>query len=106
PRTYLVTDEAYHDSNVLVAQMTDGTVLIASSPFETVNATALMNWINKKFVPTKTVAINTHFHADGTGGNEAYASAGVEIWASEETRALHMEKGEAMRIDSAESFKD
>ena len=106
PGTFVVTDTACFDSNVLVAKMPDETVVIASSPFETVSAAAMVNWIQQKLAPKKIVAINTHFHADGTGGNEAYSAAGVEIWASEMTRDLHMKTAERMRTQVAELFKD
>lgn len=106
PDTFVVTDTACFDSNVLVAKMPDETVVIASSPFETVSATAMLKWIQKKLAPRKMIAINTHFHADGTGGNEAYSAAGVEIWASEMTRDLHLKTAERMRTQVAELFKD
>ena len=106
PDTFVVTDTACFDSNVLVAKMPDETVVIASSPFETVSAAAMVSWIQQKLAPKRIVAINTHFHADGTGGNEAYSAAGVEIWASELTRDLHMQTAERMRTEVAELFQD
>lgn len=106
PRTYVVVDEFYHHSNVLVAPMEDGTVLIASSPFETQGAQALVEWVKAEFHPKRIVAVNTHFHADGTGGNDAYHKAGVETWASDQTQRLHKLKGEAMRKASVNDFDD
>ena len=106
PDTFVVTDTACYDSNVLVAKMPDETVVIASSPFETVSATAMVRWIQERLAPKRIIAINTHFHADGTGGNEAYSAAGVEIWASEMTRDLHMKTADRMRTQVAEMFKD
>jgi glyoxylase-like metal-dependent hydrolase (beta-lactamase superfamily II) len=38
--------------------------------------------------PSKIIAVNTHFHPDGTGGNEAFKRAGAEIWSSDLTRKL------------------
>jgi glyoxylase-like metal-dependent hydrolase (beta-lactamase superfamily II) len=104
--TFVITDESFFDSNVLVARMPDGEVLIASSPFETEGAIALIDWVKSKFSPSKIVAINTHFHADGTGGNDAYNKAGVETWASKETQELHRQKGAVMRERSAADFSD
>jgi metallo-beta-lactamase class B len=48
----------------------------------------------------------THFHADGTGGNEAYKKHGTEIWASDLTRKLHQEVGEKRKNGEASSFTD
>ena len=104
--TYVVTDQVFFDSNVLVAKMPDETVLVASSPFETVDTTLMIKWIKNNLHPKKMVAINTHFHADGTGGNEAYQNAGFEIWASKQTRKLQKGRGEAGKTLTASSFKD
>ncbi|WP_176736680.1 metallo-beta-lactamase [Oligoflexus tunisiensis] len=105
PQTYVVTDLSYHNSNVMVAVMPDQTVLIASSPFETQGADALLQWIRAELKPRKVIAINTHFHADGTGGNEAYKAHGVEIWASDLTRKLQQERGESQKIKEAAGFE-
>lgn len=104
--TFVVTDRTFFNSNVLIAAMKDGTVLIASSPFETVGATALIQWVQEKFEPTKIIAVNTHFHGDGTGGNEAYQKAGVEIWASSATRKLHLKNGRKMAVNTAGMYKN
>lgn len=106
PHTYVVTDETFFNSNVLVAWMGDDTVLTASSPFETEGATALVEWIRKKFGPAKLIVINTHFHSDGTGGNEAFIKAEAQIWASEMTKKLQISKGAAVRKESMASFTD
>src|SRR5262245_46568616 len=58
PNTYLVTDKTYHNSNVLVARMKNGTVVIASSPFETESAKALVEWIKHELKAVKIIAIN------------------------------------------------
>lgn len=105
PDTFVITDESYHQSNVLVARMPDHSVLIASSPFETKSADRMTTWIKQQLKPKKIIAINTHFHADGTGGNEAYQKHNVEIWASELTRDLHKEKGETGKIAEARGFE-
>lgn len=86
--------------------MPDDVVVIASSPFETQGARDLINWTHSRLNPRKIVAINTHFHSDGTGGNEAYVEAGAEIWANELTLKLHKAKGQLMRKEVAESFSD
>nr|WP_204376227.1 subclass B1 metallo-beta-lactamase GMB-1 [Citrobacter freundii]QXI66703.1 GMB-1 [Serratia marcescens]QXI66747.1 GMB-1 [Raoultella planticola]QKF95688.1 subclass B1 metallo-beta-lactamase GMB-1 [Citrobacter freundii]QXO83654.1 GMB-1 [Citrobacter freundii]UCK92102.1 GMB-1 [Citrobacter freundii] len=103
--TYQVTDKFYHDSNVLVARMPDGTVVIASSPFETVGAQLMMDWIKEKWDPKRIVAVNTHFHSDGTGGNEAYKQAGAEIWASDLTWRLHRQSTKKDQQALADGFK-
>ena len=90
--TFVVTDTEYRDSNVLVARMPDNSGVILSSPFESVGTETLLSWIHKKWSPHEIVAINTHFHMDGTGGNEAFKKRGVETWAGDLTRSLQVSK--------------
>jgi len=102
--TWVVTHEEIHDSNVLLARMGDGTLLVASSPFDTDTTRAVLAWARAILAPTRIVAINTHWHADGTGGNAAYHEAGVVTYASTHTQALVQERGERMRVEAAEGF--
>lgn len=102
---YVVTHEPFFASNVLVVRMADGTVVLCSSPFETQAARALVKWVRAVFTPARIVAINTHFHFDGTGGNEAYRELGVETWSTTLTRTLLVERGEAHRTASARDYQ-
>jgi len=106
PGAYVVTHVPFHASNVLVVRMPDRTVVICSSPFETEGTRALLGWITSTLHPRRIVAINTHFHLDGSGGNAAYQAAGVETIASTRTAALIAERGPALRAASADSFTD
>lgn len=104
PDTYLVVHEPFVAANVLVAKMPDGAVVIASSPMETQASRALVAWVKAALSPTRIVAINTHFHFDGTGGNEAYREAGVTTYASALTQRLLAERGAKLQVESASSF--
>ncbi len=84
-------------ANVLVVRMRDGTVVICSSPYDTETTRALVRHVRDTLAPSRIVAINTHFHADGTHGNEAYDQAGVETIASDHTAGLQAERGERGR---------
>lgn len=106
PGAYLVTHQPFHASNVLVVRMADSTLVICSSPFETEGTRALLRWLRSTFRPRRMIAINTHFHLDGTGGNAAYREAGVETIASEATAALLASHGAALRDGAAEAFED
>lgn len=106
PGAYVVTHVPFHASNVLVVRMPDASLVICSSPFETEGTRALLGWLDRTFHPPRIVAINTHFHLDGTGGNAAYAAAGVETIASTRTAALLAERGAALRAEAAAAFED
>ncbi len=103
---WVIAHEPFHASNVLVVRMGDGSLVICSSPFETQGARALVAWLKETFHPTRIVAINTHFHLDGTAGNEAYVEAGVETYASDETQKLLAARGPALRDEAAAGFTD
>ncbi|HKE17249.1 MAG TPA: MBL fold metallo-hydrolase [Kofleriaceae bacterium] len=103
---YVVTHEPFFESNVLVVRMGDGSLVICSSPFDTEGTRAMLRWLRATFRPPRIIAINTHFHIDGTGGNEAYAEDGVETYASDATQALLAARGEASRDKSAAGLSD
>lgn len=101
---YVVTDKDFHDSNVLVMKMTDGTVVLVSSPFENLGTKSLMDWVRKTLKPKKMVAINPHFHFDGTGGNEVYHEFGVETWSSDLTKQLRQATSKKSLEKTASSY--
>lgn len=106
PGAYVVTHQPFHASNVLVVRMPDASLVVCSSPFETEGTRALLAWLESTFHPPRIVAINTHFHLDGSGGNAAYAEAGVETIASSQTAELLAARGAALRADAAAAFED
>ena len=106
PDVYVITHEPAYSSNVLVVRMKDGTLVVCSSPFDTGATRAMLEWLRREFSPPRIVAINTHYHPDGTAGNEAYAESGVEIYASDLTQALLAQSGERVRDQSAAGLKD
>ena len=103
---YVITHEPFHASNVLVVRMDDGTLVICSSPFETEGTRAMLKWLRAELRPSRMIAINTHFHLDGTGGNEAYREAGVEIYASRHTQELQQQRGARVRDGAADDFDE
>lgn len=82
-------------ANVLFVKARDGSVVICSSPYDTETTRALVRYVRASLHPTRILAINTHFHGDGTGGNEGYAAEGVETYASDHTIALQTARGMA-----------
>ncbi len=103
---WVITHEPFHASNVLVVRMGDGSLVICSSPFETQGTRAMLAWLKETFRPPRIVAINTHFHLDGTAGNEAYVEAGVETYASDATQKLLAARGAGLRDRAAGDFTD
>lgn len=73
--------------------MRDDSVVICSSPYDSDTTRALVRYVRARFAPARIIAINTHFHADGTASNEGYAAEGVETYASVHTVKLQAERG-------------
>jgi len=105
PDVWLVQDRSFYDTNVLIAKMPGDTVIIASSFIDSVKTEKLVDWIKKSLRPKAIRAINTHFHFDGTGGNEAYHREGVETWSTQQTQDLYKGRADSMRSSLAESLK-
>ena len=89
PDAYVVTHEAgIAPANIAAVRMPDGSLVLASSPYDTETTRAMVRWLREAFHPKRILAINTHFHPDGTAGNEAYQEEGVETYASDLTQEL------------------
>lgn len=105
-QSFVIQDTSFYESNILVSKMPDETVIIASSPIDTKKTKELLQWIKQNLNPKKIIAINTHFHFDGTGGNEAYVDAGVQVWSSHMTKKLYEKRASSMRSSLAKSLTD
>lgn len=103
---FVVTDNDFYSSNILVVKMNDDTVVLVSSPFEKLATKTLLDWVNKTLSPKKSVDINTHFHLDGTGGNEIYRQMGVETWSSDLTKEMRIADNKKDRVKSAEFYEN
>ncbi|MGL1562914.1 hypothetical protein ACSTHQ_00090, partial [Vibrio parahaemolyticus] len=51
------------------------------------------------------MAVNPHFHLDGTGGNEIYKKAGAEVWSSDLTMKLQTKLGRELVQKVAAAYK-
>lgn len=89
PDAYVVTHDAgVVPANIAAVRMPDGSLVLCSSPYDTQTTRAMVRWLREAFHPPRILAIDTHFHPDGTAGNEAYREEGVETYASDLTQEL------------------
>jgi len=65
--------------------MENGDILLVDVPYTPDATQTLLNWINKNFRKRAITAINTHFHVDRLGGNEALIKNNIPIYSSELT---------------------
>lgn len=103
---FVGTDEDFYSSNILIVKMPDESVIIVSSPFENLATKFLLNWIEAELKPKKIVAINPHFHRDGTGGNAVYKKFGAETWSSDLTKSLRLKANKIDPVKAASFYKD
>jgi glyoxylase-like metal-dependent hydrolase (beta-lactamase superfamily II) len=78
-------DPGFAPANVLAARMPDGTIVLCSSPYDTEATRLMVRRLRQKWGSGRVIAINVHFHPDGTAGNAGYALEGVETYGSELT---------------------
>ncbi len=93
PNLYIVTHAYPWPANSLVSIMENGNILIIDTPYTPKAMKSVLNWIYKKFGKRNIKAVNTHFHIDRLGGNEALVKAGIPIYSSELTANSIMTRG-------------
>jgi metallo-beta-lactamase class B len=86
-------DPGFAPANVLAVRMPDGTLVLCSSPYDTEATRSMVRRLRQRLRPGRIVAINVHFHPDGTAGNAGYALEGVETYASDLTAATLARRG-------------
>ena len=96
-RTWVVTHTEPWNANSMVAEMPDGTLLLADTPATHDATNRLLGFLRARFGQRKLVAIDGHFHIDAAGGNAAVRAAGGDVYGSTLTARLLREKGEAVR---------
>lgn len=101
---YVVTEPRCFAANTLVVRMDDGSVVLCDAPVTAIETQALLDWSRATLGRPIDVAINSHFHADASGGNDVLIRAGVTVYGSERTAALIRERGESMKQILIESF--
>ncbi|WP_132321606.1 subclass B1 metallo-beta-lactamase [Pseudobacteriovorax antillogorgiicola] len=103
---YVATDHEFYQSNSLIIKMQDRSVVVVSSPFENLATEELVNWIKGNLNPKKMIAINPHFHRDGTGGNSVFGKYGIETWSSDLTIDLRKKANMVDPKKAAAFYKD
>ncbi len=96
PATWVVT-HAQWSSNALLAEMPDGTLLLADTPATPDATRRLLVWLEARFGTRPIVAINSHHHADALGGNSALEAAGATTWGADLTARRVREKAGGMK---------
>lgn len=103
---FLVRHERPFTGNLLLVEMADGTLVLASTP-NTPRATRdLLDWMKGVFGQRRIVAVNPHYHLDGTGGNQVLRSVGIPVHGSDLTVRLVQERGARLVAQVAAQVDD
>lgn len=82
-RTFVAIDQDYRFSNVLITKIEDGTIFLASSPFENAGTETLLGWIQKTLKPKHMVVTADNLFPSKTGKEFDYGCARTwSIWRS------------------------
>jgi glyoxylase-like metal-dependent hydrolase (beta-lactamase superfamily II) len=84
-------------SNSLLVRMPDGSFVLAGTPCTPEATERLLAWLRETFGPVPVTAVDTGYHPDNLGGNEALLRAGHPVYGSDLTVRLLRERGEAIR---------
>lgn len=106
---WVVTSPRPWSANSVVVRLEDGTVVLADTPPTTAYTNALLDWVGGELEPRSIVAINGHYHMDGSGGNTLLRERDIPVWASRNTAELLSEKGQGVLGElrrSAEGTED
>lgn len=103
---YVISEPNCFAANTLLVRMADGSLVLCDAPVTAAATQELLDWVRRAFGRPIDVAINSHFHADASGGNDVLIRAGVTVYGSERTAELIRERGESLKQMLMENFAD
>jgi glyoxylase-like metal-dependent hydrolase (beta-lactamase superfamily II) len=92
--------------NSVLVEMSDGTLVMAGTPCTPEATKLVLAWSEKELGKRKVVAINTGYHVDNLGGNQALIDAGIPVYGSDLTAKLLKERGEQTRLTTLKLIAD
>jgi metallo-beta-lactamase class B len=94
---YVITNTFPWAANSVLVKMADGTLVMAGTPYTPEATSLVLDWVKKQYGKHKMIAIDTGYHVDNMGGNQALIEAGIPVYGSDMTARLILERGEANR---------
>jgi hypothetical protein len=94
---YVIVHAFPWPANSLLVEMDDGTLVLAGSPYTPAAVQSVLAWARRQFGRRALVGIDTGYHVDNLGGNQALLDAGFPVYGSDLTVRLLRERGEIMR---------
>lgn len=103
---YVITYTFPWSANSLLVEMEDGTLVLAGMPCTPEATRRVLDWAAGQFGARKLIAIDTGYHSDNMGGNQALLEAGIPVYGSDLTAQLIEERGEQMRQSMLQTIGD
>ncbi len=96
PKTFVVVHERPFAANSMLAELADGTLMLAGSPYTPEANRRLLAWLRTRYGERKLLAVATHFHVDASGGIPAWSEAGARVIGSDLTASALKKHGQMM----------
>lgn len=97
PHAYVVTHRYPWPANTMLVEMANQDLVLVDTPASPEACDLLLRWAEGRFGKRRMVALNTHFHNDRLGGNEALLKAHVPIYGSDLTVRTLQEREPRLR---------
>lgn len=106
PRTWVLHEAEPWATNVVVAEMPDGSLVMVNAPATEASTGQVLDYLRRRFGQRRLTVINAHHHLDSIGGNTLLIEAGAEVIGSDETAALIASHAIRQRDEVVASFSD
>lgn len=94
---YVIVHACPWPANSLLVAMREGTLVMAGTPYTAEATRRVIDWAQRRYGRRRIVAIDTGYHVDNLGGNQALLDAGATVCGSDLTVQLLRERGEHLR---------
>jgi metallo-beta-lactamase class B len=94
---FVVTHVFPWPANSLIVEMANSDLVLVGSPYTPEATNEVLAWMTEHFGKRKIIAINTGYHVDNLGGNQALIEHGITVYGSDLTAQLLKERGEQTR---------
>ena len=94
------------DATSLLVRTASGAVILVDTPTTPADTAALLDWSEARWGAAPAFAINSHWHADATGGNGVLIDRDAEVISSAHTARLVAERGARMREELVAAFAE
>ena len=97
PEAFVVSHYFPWGGNSLVVLIGEEDAVFVDTPYTPEATELVLDWINSNYGQRRFIEINTGYHVDNLGGNEALVERNIPIIGSDRTVELLRERGEATR---------